>query len=74
MSQNSENKSNCPKIGIPHDVISDVTDVPVSTVKAIRTGKRSNETATGQRVQVAEILINDGLNKLLAEVKRIVQF
>jgi hypothetical protein len=55
-------------------IISEVTGIPVNTVKAIRNGKRSKETNKGQKVEIAEMLIEEGTNKLIEEVKRVVKF
>lgn len=45
-----------------------------SMVKAVRNGERSSETTLGQRIVVAEILLEEGINNLMKEVKRILQF
>ena len=58
---------------VSHEDVAYTVGASKSTVKAIRNGNRSNETDLGQRVQIAEMLIEDGQNKLLEEVKRIVQ-
>lgn len=61
------------RIKVSHEDIAYTVGASKSTVKAIRIGGRSQETETGQRVMIAEMLIEEGTNKLLEEVKRIVQ-
>lgn len=58
---------------IPHWKIAEAVNASESMVKKVRSGDRSNETDLGQRIQIAEMLIEEGENKLLQEVKRVVQ-
>jgi hypothetical protein len=51
-------------------MVAEAVGCALSTVKAVRNGQRSNETDLGQRIEVAEILIQD---KLINEVKRLIQ-
>lgn len=77
MPENNRNKSNRPKnsrIKIPRKWIAETVGCSENTVKAVQNGQRSKETDLGQKIEVAEILLEDGINPLLAEVKRIVQF
>lgn len=77
MPQNKENKTNSLKkkpVRVPHSWIANAVGCSDSLVKAVRIGKRSNYSDAGQRIEVAEMLIDEGVNKLLAEVKKVVQF
>lgn len=55
-------------------MVAEVTGASESTVKAVLNGKRSSDSALGQTIQVADILLEEGLSKLLDEVKRVVSF
>lgn len=77
MPQSSKENSSCHRVSskkIPHVWISGTVGCSESMVKAVRNGERSNETTLGQKIEVAEILLEDGVNNLLKEVKRILQF
>ena len=74
MNQSTTKKTKCPKTQskrIPHWMVAEVVGCSLSMVKAVRNNQRSNETALGQRIEVAEILLQD---KLINEVKKLVQF
>lgn len=77
MAENSVNNSNSHSTTtkkIPHVWIADTVGCSESMVKQVRNGQRNKDTSLGQKIEVAEILLEDGRNKLLAEVKRILQF
>ena len=57
---------------VSNETIAEAVGASESTVKAIRNGRRSAETDLGQRIQIADMLFEEGQNKLLEEVKRIV--
>lgn len=76
MYKNKGKKSNRPHKWtkrIPHYMIAEVTGISENTIKAVRNGHRSKETTLGQKIEVAEILLEEGLNHLLKEVKRILK-
>lgn len=51
--------------------ISEVTGVPKNTVKAIRNGARNGATPTGEKVTLAEHLLEEKHNTLLESVKKL---
>jgi hypothetical protein len=77
MAENTLKNSKRPnkqRSSISHKTIAYVVECSPNTVKAVRNGQRSNETDLGQRIELAEILIVEGQNKLLDKVKELVQF
>jgi 2'-5' RNA ligase len=77
MTENTVKKSKCPKKHKPrvaHKTIAYVVNCSPNTVKAIRNDQRNTQTDLGQRIELAEILIEEGQNKLLEKVKELVQF
>lgn len=77
MTENKGKKSNRPKKSaakVPHKTIAYVVSCSPNTVKAIRNNQRNDQTNLGQRIELAEILIEEGQNKLLEKVKELVQF
>jgi hypothetical protein len=78
MSAKDKNKkTNCPEnkqfLPVPNEVLADVVGCSVSTVKKVRSGKRSDETETGRTVVIAETMLKEGSNALIEEVKRVVK-
>ena len=76
MAKNIEIKTKCPKIKskVPRWMIAEAAQCTESTVKAIQNGYRSHETEAGQRIKVAQMLLEEGFNKLITEVKKLVAF
>lgn len=59
---------------IPAKTVADVVGCSENMVRAIRREARSEDTELGTRIAVADRLLEDGANKLLQEVKRVVRF
>lgn len=77
MGENNAFKSNCLNKGVQvvsHGMIAEAVGCSPNTVKAVRNGQRNKDTDLGQRIEVAELLLVEGQNKLIQEVKRVVQF
>lgn len=55
----------------PH-LVSEAVGCSTSLVRQVRSGERSGDTPTGQRIEIADMLLEEGLDKLVLEVKRIV--
>ena len=76
MLENNRIKSNRPKKvrKIPSSWIAEVSKTSPSMVRMVRNEARNTEKGAGLRVELAEMLLEEGVNKLLDEVKRVVNF
>jgi hypothetical protein len=57
---------------IPADWVAEASGTSVSTVFSVRNGNRNKDGEKAQKIVVAEILLEEGTNKLINEVKRVV--
>ena len=55
-------------------VVAGVVGCSSAAVRMIKSGKNTGYSDQAQRIQVAEMLLEEGANKLIEEVKRIVKF
>lgn len=53
-------------------LIAEVVDCSPRMVRMVRDEKRSADTTTGQKIEVADMLLEEGMNKLITEVIKIV--
>ncbi|MBB4106659.1 hypothetical protein [Pedobacter zeae] len=58
---------------LPADQLADIVGCSVSTVKKVRTNKRSDETVTGLKVKVFDELYEAGTTELISHIKQIVK-
>jgi cyanate lyase len=59
------------KKNIPNKMIAEASGTSESLVKKVFAGKRSQDTDAGQKVILAEMLLDEGQNKLMQEVKKL---
>lgn len=71
--KNANKKIKRPKKIITKAVIADVVGCSLSTVKKVTTGGRSADTDLGTRIELADGLLEEGVNKVIADVKKIVR-
>lgn len=71
--KNKVKKPNRPKKRVSPSLIAEVVGCSGSLVRQVISGDRSNETSMGQRIEIADMLLEEGLNKLVTEVKRVVK-
>ena len=65
-------KNNTHAVSLPAEKVAEITGVSESTVKKVRNGLRSKETPQGAKVAIVDDLYSEGSNKLITEIKRIV--
>lgn len=70
----NKNKSSRNKNLVKPPLIADVVGCSEVMVRQVLKGERSGETELGGNILIAERLLNDGANRLIEEVKRIVKF
>ncbi|MBS1642745.1 MAG: hypothetical protein JST94_11945 [Bacteroidetes bacterium] len=58
---------------VPADWVAAASGTSVSTVFSIRNGNRNKEGKKAQKVEVAEMLLQEGSNKLIEQVKVLVK-
>lgn len=61
------------KVDVPVRWVADVAGSSESLVRMVRNGTRNADEGAGSRVKVAEMLLEEGINSLLDEVKRLVK-
>lgn len=59
---------------VSNTLISEVVECSPVTVKKVLNGARSQDTNLGQSIMIADMLLEEGMNKLINEVKRVVKF
>lgn len=77
--KNNNKKTSCTKNKksvalVPAKEVAELLGISESTVKKVRTGKRTDETLIGKKVQVFDELYRAGESLLIKEVSRIVKF
>jgi hypothetical protein len=75
MAKNKQIITNSPKktVEIPTRWVAEVAQTSESLVRMVRNGKRNADEGAGSRVKVADMLLEEGVNSLLEEVKRVVK-
>jgi hypothetical protein len=58
---------------VSSEMVAGVVGCSSSMVRQVRSGDRSQDTDLGQTIMVADILLEEGTNKLIQEVKRIIK-
>lgn len=71
--KNRDNKTKGAKKRVPSTVVAEVVGCGVSTVSMVLNGKRNADTRVGQNIEVANMLLEEGFDKLVNEVKRVVK-
>lgn len=75
MAKNKDKKTNGHKntVEIPAEWVASAAGASTSLVRAVRKGERKADNGAGSRVKVADMLLSEGVNNLLEEVKRVVK-
>jgi hypothetical protein len=55
-------------------VVAEVVGCSKEMVTKVRSGRRNADTDKGQQIEVADMLLEEGMNKLVNEVKKLVRF
>jgi len=71
--KSKEDKTKGTKKRVSSTVVAEVVGCGKSTVTMVLKGQRNPNTNTGQRIEVANMLLEEGMDKLVNEVKRIVK-
>lgn len=71
--KSKEIKNNRPKKWVSRTMIAHVVGCGNSTVSSIFNGKRNPDTDLAQRIEVAEMLLSEGVEKAIEDVKKIVK-
>lgn len=69
--KNKQHKTKRPKKRASVGLISEVSKAAPTTVRQVLRGERSQETSIGQRIMISEMLLEEGMNKLIEEVKKV---
>ena len=71
--KNKDNKTKGTKKRVSSTVVAEVVGCGVSTVSMVLRGQRNADTPLGQTIEVADMLLEEGYNKLINEVKMVVK-
>lgn len=69
--KSKQHKTKRPKKRASVSLISEVSKAAPTTVRQVLSGDRSQETSIGQRIIISEMLLEEGINKLVEEVKKV---
>lgn len=79
MTENRQNNSKGHKktskkiIEIPAGWVAEAVKCSESTVRSSRNGTRGNTGKVGQSIEIAELLLEEGVNQLIEAVKKVVK-
>lgn len=59
---------------VSSSVIAEVVECSPSMVRMVLRGVRNTDSDKGQQIEVADMLLEEGMNKLVNEVKKAVRF
>ncbi|PZP39453.1 MAG: hypothetical protein DI598_19955 [Pseudopedobacter saltans] len=71
--KSKEIKNKCPKNWVSRTMIAHVIGCGKTTVSAVFNGKRSSDTDLAQRIEVAEMLLSEGVEKVIDDVRKVVK-
>lgn len=71
--KSKDKKAKVTKKRVSTSLLAEVVECSDRMVRMVRSDARNADTTTGQKIEVADMLLEEGLNKLITEVKKIVK-